>query len=129
MKLGYIILYVADVPDTMAFYQRAFGLEPGFVHDSGDYGEMRTGETRLAFSSIRLMAAIGKQVATEPPARPSFEIAFETDDVDAALARAVAAGADTLREATRMDWGQTIAYVRAPEGTVIEICTPVAPRT
>lgn len=128
MKLGYIILYVADVPDTMAFYERAFGLERGFLHDSGDYGEMRSGETRLAFSSIGLMTSIGKPVATEPPARPSFEIAFETDDVAGALARAVAAGAKTISEAMRMDWGQTIAYVRAPEGTMIEICTPVAPR-
>jgi hypothetical protein len=23
-----------------------------------------------------------------------------------------------------MPWGQTISYVRAPEGTLVEICTP-----
>ncbi len=124
----YMILYVADVPATLGFYGRAFGLTPGFLHDSGDYGELQTGETKLAFSSIRLMTAIGKQVATAPPARPAFEIAFETDDVAAALARAVAAGAELVQDVARMDWGQTTAYVRAPEGTLIEICTPVAPR-
>ena len=127
MIFRYTILYVDDVPATLAFYARAFGLETGFLHDSGDYGELQTGETRLAFSSIRLMTAIGKPVATEPPARPSFEIAFETDDVAAALARAVAAGAEMVQDVARMDWGQTTAYVRAPEGTLVEICTAVGP--
>ena len=125
MIFRYVILYVADVPKAVAFYRAAFGLPEGFLHESGDYGEVRTGETKLAFSSIRLMQAIGKQVAATPPALPSFEIAFETDDVPAALARALAAGAELVQDVARMDWGQTTAYVRAPEGTLVEICTPV----
>ena len=127
MIFRYVILCVADVPATLAFYRAAFGLPEGFLHESGDYGEVRTGETKLAFSSIRLMRALGKDVAATPPARPSFEIAFETDDVPAALARALSAGADLVQDVARMDWGQTIAYVRAPEGTLVEICTAVAP--
>jgi catechol 2,3-dioxygenase-like lactoylglutathione lyase family enzyme len=126
MIFRYAILYVPDVAATMDFYARAFGLAPGFLHDSGQYGEMQTGETRLAFSAIGLMQTLGKDVATEPPARPSFEIAFETDDVPAALDRALAAGAHLVQGAERMDWGQTTAYVRAPEGTLVEICTAVA---
>jgi len=127
MNLRYVIIYVPDVPATIDFYANAFGLEPGFLHDSGTYGEMVTGETRLAFSAISLMQSIGKAVATEPPERPSFEIAFETDDVTAALARALAAGATPVQDVMRMEWGQTTAYVRAPEGTLVEICTPVEP--
>jgi lactoylglutathione lyase len=125
MQLGYVILYVADVGATMDFYARAFGLETRFLHDSGDYGEMATGETRLAFSSIALMQSLGKQVATAAPERPSFELAFTTDDVPAALVRALAAGAALVQGATDMPWGQTISYVRAPEGTLVEICTPM----
>jgi len=127
MNLRYVIIYVPDVPATIDFYANAFGLEPGFLHDSGTYGEMVTGETRLAFSAISLMQSIGKAVATEPPERPAFEIAFETDDVTAALARALAAGATPVQDVMRMEWGQTTAYVRAPEGTLVEICTPVEP--
>lgn len=127
MIFRYVILYVADVPATLAFYRAAFDLPEGFLHESGDYGEVRTGETKLAFSSIRLMQALGKTVAATPPALPSFEIAFETDDVPAALARALSAGADLVQDVARMDWGQTIAYVRAPEGTLVEICTAVVP--
>ncbi|MEO5615858.1 MAG: VOC family protein, partial [Cypionkella sp.] len=104
----------------------AFGFPIGFLHEGGDYGELITGDTKLAFSSHALMATIGKDVATEPPAKPSYELAFETDDVGAALARATAAGAVLIKPITEMPWGQTIAYVRAPEGTLVEICTPVA---
>jgi hypothetical protein len=25
-----------------------------------------------------------------------------------------------------MPWGQSLAYVRTPEGTLVELCTPVA---
>ncbi len=124
MQLTYVILYVADVPATMDFYARAFGLQTRFLHEGGDYGEMATGETRLAFSAIALMQSMGKQVATSAPDRPAFELAFTTDDVPAALDRAVAAGADLVQAATEMPWGQTLSYVRAPEGTLVEICTP-----
>lgn len=124
MQLRYIILYVPDVGAAMDFYARAFGLELRFLHDGGDYGEMATGETRLAFSSIALMQSLGKQVANTAPELPSFELAFATDDVPAALDRALAAGAALVQGATQMPWGQTISYVRAPEGTLVEICTP-----
>jgi catechol 2,3-dioxygenase-like lactoylglutathione lyase family enzyme len=125
MQLRYIILYVPDVGAAMDFYARAFGLELRFLHDGGDYGEMATGETRLAFSSIALMQSLGKQVANTAPERPSFELAFATDDVPAALERALSAGAALVQGATDMPWGQTISYVRAPEGTLVEICTPM----
>lgn len=125
MILRYCILYVADVPASLAFYEAAFGFSTGFLHDSGSYGEMATGQTKLAFSSHALMAELGKQVATDPAALPAFELALETDDVAAALARAVAAGARMEQDVTKMPWGQTLAFVRTPDGTRVEICTPV----
>ena len=126
MIYRYTILYVASVTETLQFYETAFGFKIGFLHEGGDYGELLTGATKLAFSSHALMATIGKAVATEPPAKPPYELAFETGDVAAALARATKAGAVMVKPITQMPWGQTIAYVRAPEGTLIEICTPVA---
>lgn len=126
MILRYIILYVPEVATAMDFYARAFGVERQFLHESGSYGEMATGEARLAFSALSLMAELGKEVATEPPERPSFELAFETADVPAALARALGAGATLVQDTSEMPWGQTLAYVRAPEGTLVEICTAVA---
>lgn len=123
MIYRYTILSVADVAATLKFYEAAFGFQIGFQHDSGDYGELITGATKLAFSSHALMAQIGKDVATEPPAKPSYELAFEVEDVAAALTNAQFAGAVLIKPVTQMPWGQTLAYVRAPEGTLIELCT------
>lgn len=128
MIFRYCILYVPDVAATMDFYIRAFGLDLLFLHETETYGELATGETRLAFSALALMAQLGKDVASEPPAKPSFELAFETTDVAAALDRALAAGAVLVQGVKVMDWGQTTAYVRTPEGTLVELCTPVAPQ-
>ncbi len=52
--LGYTIFYVADVRATVAFFHEAFELEPKFVTDEGDYGELATGTTTLAFAAIPL---------------------------------------------------------------------------
>lgn len=125
MIYRYTILYVASVPETLAFYEAAFGFKTLFLHEAGDYGELDTGATKLAFSSHALMAQIGKDVATTPPSKPSYELAFETGDVPAALARARAAGATLVSDPAQMPWGQTIVYVRTPEGTLIELCTAV----
>ena len=125
MIFRYTILYVQDVPASLDFYARAFGLTQGFLHESGDFGELLTGETKLSFCSIALMRQLGKRVATEAPALPAFELAFETEDVAAALDRAIAAGADLVQGVEQMDWGQTTAYVRTPDGTMVEICTKV----
>lgn len=49
MKLGYTLIYVDDVKKTMKFYEKAFGLKSGFRHESNQYGEMVTGDTKLGF--------------------------------------------------------------------------------
>lgn len=126
MKLRYTILYVDDVAATLDFYARAFGIQTGFVHDSGDYGELATGETKLAFSSTALMTALGKSPGRADPATPVFEIAFETEHVAAAVARAQAAGAVVIQPARDEPWGQTTAYVADPDGYLVELCSPVA---
>jgi len=125
MIFRYTILYVHNVEVTLSLFKSAFGFETAFLHESGDYGELDTGQTKLAFSSIELMQSLGKSPATDPVTKPSFEIAFETGDVAAALAKAVKAGAELVQDVTEMPWGQTIAYVRLPEGILIEICTAV----
>ncbi len=125
MRFRYTILYVADVADALAFFERAFGLERAMLHEGGDYGELSTGPTVLAFAARKLMAELGKSPGTPNPAAPVFEIAFETADVEGALERAVGAGAELVQGAERMPWGQTTGYVREPNGYLIELCTAV----
>ncbi|MBD3788496.1 MAG: VOC family protein [Sphingomonadales bacterium] len=128
MIFRYTILYVEDVPATLAFFERAFDVPRGFLHESGDYAELATGATKLAFSSVALMRQLGKSPSAPQIKAPSFEIAFETDDVAAALSRARAAGAQVVQELREEPWGQTTAYVSDPNGYLIELCSPVQPQ-
>lgn len=125
MRFKYTILYVEDVTKSIAFFERAFGLERGMIHESGDYGELNTGGTTLAFSSQRLMKELGKSPGKADPSAPVFEIAFETDDVAASLEKARSAGAKVVQETRQEPWGQTTAYVVDDNGYLIEICSPV----
>lgn len=127
MKLRYVILYVEDPEASLRFYEQAFDLRRAMLHESGEYAEIETGGTTLSLSAHRLLRRLGKAPARADPGAPVFEIAFETDDVAAALDRALAAGAALKQPARDEPWGQTTAYVASPDGHLVEICTPTAP--
>jgi lactoylglutathione lyase len=126
MKFGYTILYVKDVETTVAFYESAFGLKRKFVHESG-YGEMDTGETKLGFASVELATSNGVSFTPALPEGPSpaVEVAFVTDDVTEAFAKAVKAGAEPVAQPKQKPWGQTVGYVRDLNGFMVEICSPM----
>ncbi|MBD1557168.1 VOC family protein [Vibrio sp. S9_S30] len=126
MKLKYTILYVENVAKTLAFYERAFGLSRAMLHEGGDYGELDTGTTTLSFSSLDLMSKLGKGAVLPKRGQPSFEIAFETDNVAESLQQALDAGAELVQPVEHMPWGQTTSYVYDINGFLIEICSPVA---
>jgi catechol 2,3-dioxygenase-like lactoylglutathione lyase family enzyme len=129
IRLGYTIVYVADVAASLRFYNAAFGLATRFVHDSGSYGELDTGATTLAFAAHALGEAhfpAGHVRADQSPQPLGMEVALVTADVPAAHARALAAGATELAAPAAMPWGQVVSWVRAPDGGVVELCTPVA---
>lgn len=125
MLFRYTILYVADVAASLDFFSRAFGFGRGFLHESGDYGELMTGETKLAFSSLALMRQLGKNPQPPSADRPTFEIAFETEDVAGAFKRAIAAGARPIQDVREEPWGQTTCYVSDPNGYIVELCSVV----
>ncbi len=129
MRFGYTILYVRDVAATLDFYERAFGQERRFVHESGQYAELETGSTTLAFAAHELAALSvpGAFNGVESDhRRPAFEICFVTEDVELAFARAVDAGAVEASMPARKPWGQEVAYVRDLDGNLVELASPVS---
>ena len=128
--LGYVIRYVEDVGRAVAFYERAFGLSRRFVHASGTYAEMETGQTALAFAQHGLASSHFELAYHRggPDAAPGpSEIALVTDDVHALFGQAAAAGADVLMAPAEKPWGQTVAYVRDADGAIVELCSPITP--
>jgi predicted enzyme related to lactoylglutathione lyase len=127
MKLGYAIIYVADVVATVDFYERAFGVPRRFVHKNGLYAELDTGQTALAFAGEEMADMNGVTVRPNrlEETAAGIEIAFVTDDPDAAYAQALAAGAIAVSPPKTKPWGQIVAYVRDCNGCLVEICSPV----
>lgn len=128
MKLGDTILYVPDVAASLAFFEKAFGLKTRFLHESGTYGELETGATTLSFAAHELGDGHfpgGHVHASASPQPLGMEVAFVTEDVSAAHARALSHGAQELCAPVSKPWGQVVSYVRAPDGCLVELCTPI----
>lgn len=128
MKLGYTIIYVRNVAESLSFFESAFGFSRRFLHESGDYGELETGETTLAFASHELGNTnfpTGFVAASESSKPLGIEIALVTPFVVEAHAKALSVGATELKAPETKPWGQVVSYVRCPDGTLVEICSPV----
>ncbi len=125
-KLGWVIVYVPDVEAAFGFYEASFGLERRFLSPDASFGELETGETRLSFATEKVGDGNFEGGFQRPgPERPfNIELALVFDDVPAAFARALENGASALTEPHATSWGQTIAYVRDPFGTLLELATP-----
>jgi lactoylglutathione lyase len=128
IKFAYTILYVQDVEKTISFYERAFGLKRKFIIPGNSYGELSTGATTLSFASIEQAASNLKEGFMESSSNKkpqAFEIAFTTDDVEKVYKNAIKEGAIAEASTKVKPHGQTVAYVRDPDGFLVEICTPM----
>ena len=123
MKLSvadYVILIVEDLDRALRFYVDVLGLRLG--HRSGDYAQLDTGATRLGLYTRGAMAkTLG--MSLKPPSHnaPGFEIGFKVPDVGEAFAELVGRGASAVMPPTDRPWGQRTAYVRDPDGHLIEL--------
>jgi lactoylglutathione lyase len=128
LGLGWVIVYVDEPTAASAFYQATFGPRGEFAAPDGSYAQLDTGATKLAFASYGLgeknFPGGVRRAATDGPP-PNVELTLVADGVDAALARALDAGATQLAAAEDKAHGQRVAYVRDPFGTLVEIATPL----
>ena len=109
MKLGYIIIYVSDVPKTVAFYETAFDLKRRFIHESHLYAEMETSSTALAFAGNEAAEMAGLSLLPNDPrtVAAGWEICLITDDVAKALSGWIAGRIPATRgERSRMLLGR-----------------------
>jgi catechol 2,3-dioxygenase-like lactoylglutathione lyase family enzyme len=120
LKFATVVIYADDVPATIAFYTRVTGLEPTYY--DADLGFAMLGEDQAlsiaSHAAGMLLLADGYSDARSDRVRGT-ELAFWTSDVAAAFQLAVEAGATALTLPRVMPWGQTVAYVQAPEGTIV----------
>ncbi|KQC01734.1 VOC family protein [Pedobacter sp. Hv1] len=128
IKFAYTILYVKDVTQSITFYENAFGFKRKFISPDHEYGELVTGDTVLSFAAITLANTNLSDgfVESSTKGKPfGIEIGFATENVPETFDNAIKAGAIAVEKAKTKPWGQVVAYVRDPDGFLIELCTPM----
>jgi lactoylglutathione lyase len=128
IKFSYTILYVTDVLKSLSFYEEAFGFKRKFIAPNNEYGELITGDTTLSFAAVSLAKTnlSAGFIESTPDGKPfGIEIGFTTKEVEEVYDNAIKAGAIAVEKAQTKPWGQVVAYVKDPNGFLIEICTPM----
>jgi catechol 2,3-dioxygenase-like lactoylglutathione lyase family enzyme len=68
-----------------------------------------------------MAATLGTALRAPALDAPAFELGFKVPDCDAAFAELRAAGVPEAAPPTDRPWGQRTAYVRDPDGNLIEL--------
>lgn len=122
------VLAVDALDRAAAFYAAAFGWPravgvPVYVEFALPAGQRLGLYQRDGFARVT-----GRPAARPGPGELSgAELYLTVDDVDAALAALVSAGATVLSPAADRDWGDRAAYVADPDGHVVVVARPLRP--
>jgi lactoylglutathione lyase len=115
VKLSQVRLLVDDFGESFRFYRDALGLETSFGEDDGPYASFRAGEGAIAiFERCGQAEVVGLRLPGD-----GAVVVLEVDDTDAEVER--------LREhvvagpVDRPDWGGRVAYLRDPDGHLVEL--------
>jgi lactoylglutathione lyase len=126
VKFGKTVVYVEDAKASVEFFEKAFGLK-GTYHDQG-FGEIETGgDTKIAFATY----AVGQNHLPDKypvgsPDKVGFELSLVAENVEEVFQRAVDAGAESIKEPEKTPWGQISSFLRLPDGTIVDLASPVA---
>lgn len=125
MKFGSTVLFVDNVQSVLEFYKTAFGMEISMYDPAYDFGilNMEGGSIGIASNHSGELMMPGKFPSSKNGHPDGVEIALYSEDVEADYKKAIDAGAGSLSEPRQMEWGQTVAYVKSIEGTIIGICS------
>jgi lactoylglutathione lyase len=124
-RVGYVILFVADLERSTAFYRDVLGLP--FKLQGDGYVEFATEGSRFGlFDRNRLGELTGQDA--EAPGRPGGEVVFLVGDVDAEAERLRGAGARVLKGPLDRAWGHRTLHVEDPDGFVVELAEEIPRR-
>ncbi|MBI5949180.1 MAG: VOC family protein [Chloroflexi bacterium] len=119
-RLVAVVVEVSDLDRSARLYRDAFGLEL-HASDHAEDDDRWIGGRHAAVSwtdGAFLHFALYQGKADGPS--KGVQIAFAVDDIDAAHATAVAAGAEVVHGPRDEPWGRSARY-RDPDGNVIEL--------
>jgi len=108
----------------LSFYRDVLGLKVVF-HQADKHVEFDTGEIRFAVTSNDVMEQITEHASyTVDTVGQAFELAFEVEspeEVEHTYDQLVASGAEPIKAAADMPWGQRTAFFADPDGNIHEV--------
>jgi lactoylglutathione lyase len=124
-KVGYVILFVADLERSVVFYRDVIGVP--FKLEGDGYVEFATGGARFGlYDRNRLGELTGH--GPEAPGQPGGEVVFLVGDVDAEAERLRAAGVAILKGPVDRAWGHRTLHLEDPDGFVVELAQEIPRR-
>ena len=124
MNLVSIRLITDDVDRLVAFYERLTGVDAD--RPTLDFAELRTPHGTLAIGSTRTVGLFGPGSARPADNRTAI-IEFLVEDVDAVFAALHEGSFEFVTAPTTLPWGNRSLLVRDPDGTLVNLFTPVTP--
>jgi uncharacterized glyoxalase superfamily protein PhnB len=122
-----IRVITADIARLVAFYERVTGLPASWATE--DFAEIRTPTATLAIGSTRTVPLFTPDDpgSARPGGYQSVIVEFRVEDVDQVYANLSLAPADLVQEPTTMPWGNRSLLLRDPDGTLVNLFTPLTP--
>lgn len=90
-----------------------------------DFAEVVLPGATLAIGSVATVKLFGEGSA-EPSANRTAIVEFRVDDVDAEFARLRDVIGEVVQEPTTMPWGNRSLLFRDPDGTLVNLFTPIS---
>jgi len=114
------IVNCRDLPATKAFYVQVFGARQSYeyLHEGQEvYVTLDVGAGKIALGLGTGPAMYGETPL--PASGHAVDLCVYTPDLDAAVALAATAGGRVVVEPQETPWGERVAYLADPEGTMV----------
>ena len=128
VQLASVRVITDDLPQLVRFYEVLTGATPQYLTD--DFVELVTPSATFALSTPERVAFI-----TDNPPRAAANrtaiVEFVVQDVESLLAlmkTELGDDLDIVQAPTMMPWGNMSVLIRDPEGSLINLYTPVTPQ-
>ena len=123
MDFASVRLITDQVGPLTDFYERVTGRAARRF--TPDFAEIVLPGATLAIGGTATVKLFGEGSA-EPAANRTAILEFRVDDVDAEFARLRDAVGEIVQEPTTMPWGNRSLLFRDPDGTLVNLFTPVS---
>ncbi len=112
-RLTHTIVFVSDMPRSVAFYRDTLGLP--LRMESEWWSEFETGPTLLCLHKANPGSP------GQPTSRGTCHVGFSTPDLDAFHAAMAAAGVRVVEEPRMQDFGVRMATYADPDGLLLNV--------